>query len=90
VVHQNFRLSEVIFKDILDSDHLEITFSILHPVKTTETLDSVENLTNWGLFQSLASELVSSSIQSCASNEADKPAHDFADSITSACIQAID
>jgi hypothetical protein len=33
-------------------------FSILDPVRTREALDPVEKLTDWELFQSLASELI--------------------------------
>jgi hypothetical protein len=46
VVHQNVRLSEVIVTDILDSDHLLITFNILDPVRMREALDPVEKLTD--------------------------------------------
>jgi hypothetical protein len=57
-------------------------FSILDPVRTTEALDPVEKLTDWELFQSLTSELMSQKIQIHSSNEADKAACDFAVSIT--------
>jgi hypothetical protein len=77
-------LSEVIATDILDSDHLPITFSILDPVGTREALHPVEKLRDWELFQCLASELVSQNIQIHSSNEADKAAHDFAASTASA------
>jgi hypothetical protein len=83
IVHQNVRLSEVIVSDILDSDHLPIMFSILDPVKTKEILDPVKKLTDWGLFQSFASELLSLNIHIHSSNEADKAARDFAASIAS-------
>jgi hypothetical protein len=59
-------------------------FSILGPVRSRDTLDPVEKLTNWKLCQSLASELVSPNIQIYSSNEGDKAARDFAASIASA------
>jgi hypothetical protein len=60
-------------------------FSILDYVITKEALDPVENLTNWVLFQSPASEFISPNIQIHSSNEADKVACDFAASTASAC-----
>jgi hypothetical protein len=57
VLHQNVRLSEVIFTDILGSHHLPITFSIIDPVRMRKALDPVEKLTDWVLFQSLAFDL---------------------------------
>jgi hypothetical protein len=80
VVHQKVQLSEVTVTDILDSDHLPelIMFSILDPVTMRETSDSVEKLTDWELFQSLASELKSPNIEIHSSHEADKAASDFA------------
>jgi hypothetical protein len=59
-------------------------FSILDPVRTREALDPVEKLTDWELFQSLASELISPNIQIHSSDEADKAAHGFAVSIAAA------
>jgi hypothetical protein len=56
-------------------------FSILDPVRTKEALDSVEKLTDWELFQSLASELIFPNVQIHTSNESDKAAHDFLASI---------
>jgi hypothetical protein len=53
-------------------------FSIPDPVRTREALDPVEKLTDWELFQSLVSELISPSIQILSSNEADKAPRDFA------------
>jgi hypothetical protein len=81
LVHQNAQLTEVIVIDNLDSDHLPIIFSILDPVRTREALDPVEKLTDWELFQILASEVISPNIQIHSSNEADKAARDFAASI---------
>jgi hypothetical protein len=43
VVHQHIRLSEVIVTDILDSDHLPITFTFLDPVRMREALDQLKN-----------------------------------------------
>jgi hypothetical protein len=60
-------------------------FSTLGSVRTREALDPVEKLTDWELFQSLASELISSDVQIHSSNKADEVARDFAVSIASAC-----
>jgi hypothetical protein len=79
VVHQNFRLSEFTVTDILDYDHLPIIFIILDSVRIREALDPDEKLTDWELFQILASELKFNS-----SNKANKAAHDFAASMASA------
>jgi hypothetical protein len=49
-----------------------------------KALDPVEKLTDWELFQSLASGLVSPNIQIHSSNEADKAACDSAASVASA------
>jgi hypothetical protein len=59
-------------------------FSFLDPVRTKETLDPVEKLTDWELFKNLASELMSPNIQIHSSNEADKASRDVAASVTSA------
>jgi hypothetical protein len=64
--------------DILHSDHQPIMFSILDPVRTRTALDPVAKLTDWELFQSLASALISPNIQTHYSDEADKAAHGFA------------
>jgi hypothetical protein len=72
IVLQNVRLSGVIVTDILG------------PVRVREALDPVEKLTDWELFQSVASQLVSLNIQIHSSNEADKAARDFAASVASA------
>jgi hypothetical protein len=59
-------------------------FSILDPVRKREALDSAEKLTDRGLFQILASELISPNNQIHSSDEADKAAFEFAASIASA------
>jgi hypothetical protein len=60
-------------------------FSILEAVRTKETLDPVEKLTNWELFQIIVSEPESPNVQMYSSNnEADKAARDFAACIASA------
>jgi hypothetical protein len=84
VVHQNFRLSEVIVPDVLDSDHLPIVFHILYHVTIRNLSDPVEKFTDWDRFQSLASDLVSPRIQINSGVEADKAARDFTVSIASA------
>jgi hypothetical protein len=53
-------------------------FSILDPIRTMEALDPIEKLKAWGLFQSLASELVSPNIQIHSCNESNKAACHFA------------
>jgi hypothetical protein len=60
-------------------------FSILHPVRTREALVPVEKLTDWELFQSLASELASANILIHSSKEGDKAARDFAAATASEC-----
>jgi hypothetical protein len=59
-------------------------FIILDPVRTRKVLDPVEKLTDWELFQSFVSELISPNILIHSSNETDKAARDFAASIASA------
>jgi hypothetical protein len=53
----------------------------MDPVKTKEALDPIKKLTDWELFQSLASELISPNILIHSSNETDKGANDFAASV---------
>jgi hypothetical protein len=83
VVHQNVRLSEVIVSDVLDSIHLPILFHILDHVTTRNFSDMIEKFTDWGLFQSLASDLVSRRVQINSGVEADKAAREFTASIAS-------
>jgi hypothetical protein len=71
VVHKNFWLSEVIVSDILDSDHLPITFHLLDHVRARNLSDPVDKFTDWERFQSLASDLISSKIQMNSEEEAD-------------------
>jgi hypothetical protein len=75
LLHQKIRLSGFIVTDILDS---RIKFSILEHVCMREALDPVEKLTDWELFQSRGSELISTNIKVSSSNEANKAARDFA------------
>jgi hypothetical protein len=56
-------------------------FSILDPVRMRKAVDPVEKLTDWKLFQSLASELISSNKQIYSSNDTDKAACDFTASL---------
>jgi hypothetical protein len=77
-------LPQFIATDILDPDHLPLTFSILGPGRTREDLDPFEKLRDWKLFQSVASELISSNIDIRFSNEAHKAALDFSASVASA------
>jgi hypothetical protein len=57
VVRKGVQLSEVRLLDIMDSDHLPITFSSL------EILDPVKKFTDWERFQSHASALVSPRVE---------------------------
>jgi hypothetical protein len=82
VVHKDVRLSEVL--DIMDSNHLPIMFCILDHIKAREILDPVEKFTDWERFQSLASALVSPTVEINSCIEADNAARNFAASIASA------
>jgi hypothetical protein len=55
--------------------------SILDDVRAREALDLVDKFTDWEWFQSLASELISPSIQILSSEKAEKAAYDFATSV---------
>jgi hypothetical protein len=68
----------------LDSDHLPIIFHILDHVKIRNLSDPIEKFTDWDLFQSLASELISPKIEIKSEVDADKAARDFSSSIASA------
>jgi hypothetical protein len=63
VVHKDVRLSEVRVLYIMDLDHLPIMFCILDHIKAREILNPVEKFTDWERFQSLASALVSPSVE---------------------------
>jgi hypothetical protein len=58
--------------------------SILGPVRKSEASDPVQKLTDWKLFQSIASEFMYPDIQIRFSDEADIAAHAFAASVASA------
>jgi hypothetical protein len=81
VVHKNVRLSEMIFSDVLDTDHLPVVFHILRHARTRKLSKPTGKFTDWERFQSLASDLVSPRIQINSGVEADKAARDFAASI---------
>jgi hypothetical protein len=53
--------SDVIVSDILDSDHLPIVFHILDHDNVKNLSEPIEKFTDWDRFQSLASELITSS-----------------------------
>jgi hypothetical protein len=82
VVYQTVRLSEVIFSDVLESDHLQIVFHILD-VRTKKPSDPIEKFTNWERFQSLASDFVCPRIQINSGVEGGKAARDSAASVVS-------
>jgi hypothetical protein len=84
VVHNNVRLSEVIFSDILDSDHPPIIFHLLYRIRSRILLDPVDKFTDWKRFQRLESELISLNVLINSEEEADKAARDFTASIASA------
>jgi hypothetical protein len=84
VLHQNIEVSDVIVADILDSDHLPIIFHILDHVKIRNLSDPIEKLTDWNVFNSLASELISPKIKIKCGVEAEKAALEISASIASA------
>jgi hypothetical protein len=59
VVHQNISPSRASVCDALHLDHLPIAFLILDPVTFNELLEPLEELRDWGRFQSLASNILS-------------------------------
>jgi hypothetical protein len=77
-------VSDDIFSDIFDSDHLPIIFHILDHVKIRNLSEPIEKFTDWDRFQSLASELISPKIEVKSGVETDKAARDFSASIASA------
>jgi len=70
--------------DTLDSDHLPIIFHILDHVRTRDPSAQVEKFTDWGRFQSLASDLISPKLKITSEADADKAARNFTASIASA------
>jgi hypothetical protein len=84
VVHQNIRLSGVTASDILDSDNLPTVFYILDHVGVRNLSEPVKQFTNWDIFQSLSSDLISPRIEINSGVKADKAASDFTASIASA------
>jgi hypothetical protein len=84
VVYNNITVSDVIFSEILESDHLPILFHILDHVKFRNLSEPIEKFTDWERFQSLASELNSPRIDFNSGVEADKAARDITASINSA------
>jgi hypothetical protein len=74
---------DVIVSDILDSDHLPIIFQLLDHVKIRNLSEPIEKFTDWNLFQSLASELISPRIEINSGVEADNAARVFTASIAS-------
>jgi hypothetical protein len=84
VVHKNIRLSCVIVSDILDSDHLPIMFHILDHARTKQISKPLDKFTDWGRFQSLASNLISPRVEIKSGVETDKAACAFTTSFTSA------
>jgi hypothetical protein len=83
-VYKNFRLSEVIVSEILDSDHLSVIFHLLGHIRSRKLSNPVDKFTDWERFQSLASEFISPKIQINSEGEADKSDRHFTASIASA------
>jgi hypothetical protein len=81
MAHKNIRLSDVIVSKILDSDNLPIMFHILDHVRIKQIFEPLEKFTNWELFQSLASNLISPRVEINSGVEADKAVHAFTASI---------
>jgi hypothetical protein len=84
VVHKNFRLSENIVFDILDSDHIPIIFHLLDHVRSKNLSGPVDKFTDWERLQRLPSELILPRIQIYLGEGADEAARDFTTSIASA------
>jgi hypothetical protein len=84
VVHQNFRISDVIVSYILGSDHLPIIFHKLDHAKLRNLSEPIEKFTDWDQFQRIASELISPRIEINTGVETDKAARDFTASVASA------
>jgi hypothetical protein len=84
LVHKNVLLSEIIFSDILDSEHPQIVFHLLDHVRTMNLSDPGDKFTDWEWFQSLATELISPRIKINSGEEAYKVAGDLTASIASA------
>jgi hypothetical protein len=70
-------MSNVIVSDILESYHLPVIFHILDRVKIRNLLDPIEKFTDKYRFQSLASELISPTIEIKSGVEADRAARIF-------------
>jgi hypothetical protein len=81
VVRKNISLSNVIVSDILDSDHLPVTFHILDHVRTKNVSAPFEKFTDWERFQRLASNFISLRIEINSGAVADKAARAFTASI---------
>jgi hypothetical protein len=77
VVYQKVRLSDVIISDALHSDHLPIIFHIVDHVRIRNRLEPVDNFTDWEMFQSTVSDLVSPKMEINSREEADKAKRDF-------------
>jgi hypothetical protein len=84
VVHQNIRVSDVTVSDILDSDHLPIIFHIVDHVKIRNLSGPIEKFRVWDRFQSLASELIPSRIETNSGVEAGKAGRNCSASAASA------
>jgi hypothetical protein len=84
VLHRNVRISDVNALEILVSDHLPILFHMLDHVSTRDISAPIEIHTDWERFQSLASDLISPTIQIHTFEDAEEAACKFAASIASA------
>jgi hypothetical protein len=77
LVHQNIRLSHVIFSDTLDLDYLPRIFHLLDHVTTKTLSERLEVLTDWEGLHDFASNLISPRIDINSGVEADKAALEF-------------
>jgi len=83
VAHRNVRLSDITVSDILDSDHVPVLFHILDYVSARNILAPVEIHTDWELFRSVASDLISPRIQIDTADDTERAACNFAASVAS-------
>jgi Mg/Co/Ni transporter MgtE len=74
----------VTVSDALDSDHLPVMFHILDHVSAGDIFAHVEIHTDWELFRSLASDLISPTIKIHTADDSEGAAGNFAASVASA------
>jgi hypothetical protein len=77
VVHQNIIFLDVIFPDILNSDHLPIVFHILDHVRTKNLSNPTEKFTDWERFLNIACDLILPRIEINSEEDVSNAARDF-------------